>query len=93
MFGTFYKNGAVISDLSESITLRAQWKKIRNTDREPYDNPSGGDDGHGSNSGDDAEIIPNDVLGYFGTAKRTNEISIRTTNGMKDKKLTLNYNY
>ena len=93
MFGTFYKNGAVISDLSESITLRAQWKKIRNTDREPYDNPSGGDDGHGSNSGDDTEIIPNDELGYFGTAKRTNEISIRTTNGMKDKKLTLNYNY
>ena len=47
----------------------------------------GGDDGHGGNSGDDTEIIPNDELGYFGTAKRTNEISTLTTNGMKDKKL------
>ncbi len=159
-FGKFYKNGATISDLTESITLRAQWKLIRGNN--PTDDGPGNDDGNGNNpggntgdnggnggntgntgdnggdnggnTGDNGDIGGNtgdnganddnggnggntgdngdnggnnggngnngkkvvtseDEIGYFGTAERRNEISIRTTIGIQDKKLTLNYNY
>ncbi len=113
-FGTFYKNKATITNLTESLTLRAQWKLNRGNN--PTDDGPGNDDGNGNNPGgnsgdnggngnggnggnngngddDDHNITPKDELGYFGTASRRNEISIRTTLGMQDKKLTLNYNF
>ncbi len=194
-FGTFYKKGSTISDVTESITLRVQWKKIRNAETTTTVNPTdennkngsntddnggntgntgsfsgnsgttnggqgtsgstdstggntentgnnganaegntnngntdanggngnntngnsnntgdnsnnsdntgtnggyNGNTGHGDvhNSNNDHKIVtPEDEIGYFGTATRRNEISISTTIGIDNKKLTLNYNY